>query len=1142
MPPGWLLGFNSANRSLVNARTAGRRGRPAAPGATSQRFRLQLEVLETRCLLSAADVLVVTAPPPSVGWPGGPGAVGIVAGAPFGLTVKAQKADGTVDTSYNGSVTLVATAIGSTDSAYALHGALTVTAVNGVATFSGLTEDKVIQLSLIITGSGLPDTAIAYASCFTQAGPAAHLLLSGPASSAFLQTNHSGPMAPFITYFPISKAPFGLEVQAEDAFGNLTQFNGDVTISLANNPTDANLGGTLTVHSTGTFVDLDNVILDKVGSGYTLQATAPGLAAGTSPAFGVVDQLVVTTQPPSSITAGSSFGLIVKALDGLGNLDTNFNGSVGVDSEEGLPLGGTLTVTAVNGVATFSDLTKAQVSSSALEVFALPRVRSTSSDLPSNGSTDPIQVTAAPATQLELSGPSEVLTSVPSSLKVLAEDPFGNIDPTYNGSVTIALANNPTGATLTGTLTVTAINGVATFTNLAISNPGTGYTLTATSAALTVGTSPAFDVTNDQTQLVVSVSAGNILTGAPFSIQVKAEDPFGHVRTTFNGAVTLALDGASANASLRGTLTVHAINGVASFPGLAIDNPGSAYTVGATSSGLIAGTSGTFAVTTDQLVVTAPPPSNVTAGTPFSVVVTVKDGHGNVDTNFNGSVTIASKNGNALGGTLTVTAINGVATFSGLTDNIADADALVATAGGLGTVTTGEFQIKAAPATHFGFEWVWSGVATVVTGHSPNVPAHTPFYIQAVALDPFGNADRSFTGNATLALANNPTGATLGGTLTIPLVTGFANFSQLTIDTVGRDYTFIVTGSNLTAATSAPFAVTTKKLLVTTPPADPYTPGVAFGLTVAVEDAAGNIDTSFNGAVTASIYVLGPNPATLGGTLTVTAVNGVATFTDLTLDQSNNFTIFLTSDDVAGTSSHFFKQNQVIVGPPVENPGSVQDPVAQQRFVTALYRDVLGRAPDAAGLSHWVDQFQSGTPRQLLAQAFWQSPEHRTLQVTTYYSTLLQRAPDAAGLSQWVQMLENGAPESAVEFGFLTSLEYLTKNPSSSAFLGALYDDVLGRPASAAEIDSWKSQVFGSLFVRTNALPEKAGVIASGILYSGEASKHLIDLNFSQFLQRAVDPIGEEYWVAAIQSGASESALAEAILGSNEYFELVASS
>ena len=62
-------------------------------------------------------------------------------------------------------------------------------------------------------------------------------------------------------------------------------------------------------------------------------------------------------------------------------------------------------------------------------------------------------------------------------LVVAAEDPFGNVDPNFSGSVTVALSNNPGGATLGGTLTVTAQNGVATFSGLTLNQPGIGYTL-----------------------------------------------------------------------------------------------------------------------------------------------------------------------------------------------------------------------------------------------------------------------------------------------------------------------------------------------------------------------------------------------------------------------------------------------------------------------------------------------------------------------------------------------------------------------------------------------------------------------------------------------------------------------------------------
>ena len=48
-----------------------------------------------------------------------------------------------------------------------------------------------------------------------------------------------------------------------------------------------------------------------------------------------------------------------------------------------------------------------------------------------------------------------------------------------SSSVTLAIGTNPGSGTLSGTVTVAAVNGVATFSNLSINKAGTGYTLTA---------------------------------------------------------------------------------------------------------------------------------------------------------------------------------------------------------------------------------------------------------------------------------------------------------------------------------------------------------------------------------------------------------------------------------------------------------------------------------------------------------------------------------------------------------------------------------------------------------------------------------------------------------------------------------------
>ena len=67
---------------------------------------------------------------------------------------------------------------------------------------------------------------------------------------------------------------------------------------------------------------------------------------------------------------------------------------------------------------------------------------------------------------------------------IAAEDPYGNLDPTVTGSVTVALAINPGGATLTGTANVQLSNGLAAFAGLSLNKSGSGYTLEASSSGL----------------------------------------------------------------------------------------------------------------------------------------------------------------------------------------------------------------------------------------------------------------------------------------------------------------------------------------------------------------------------------------------------------------------------------------------------------------------------------------------------------------------------------------------------------------------------------------------------------------------------------------------------------------------------------
>src|SRR2546428_1704645 len=104
--------------------------------------------------------------------------------------------------------------------------------------------------------------------------------------------------------------------------------------------------------------------IDKVGTGYTLSASATGPATGTSTAFnitaGSAATLVFTVQPTSTVAGGSITPAVeVTARDANGNTATGFTGNVtlaiGTNPSGGV-LSGTATHAATDGVATFAGL------------------------------------------------------------------------------------------------------------------------------------------------------------------------------------------------------------------------------------------------------------------------------------------------------------------------------------------------------------------------------------------------------------------------------------------------------------------------------------------------------------------------------------------------------------------------------------------------------------------------------------------------------------------------------------------------------------------------------------------------------------------------------------------------------------------
>lgn len=89
------------------------------------------------------------------------------------------------------------------------------------------------------------------------------------------------------------------------------------------------------------------------------------------------------------------------------------------------------------------------------------------------------------------------LLAIQPSVQVTALNAEGNPVTSYNGPVTIAIGRNGgtvMPGTLSGTTTVTAVNGVATFPNLSIDQLGNGYTLVVNAANVFGAESAPFNI------------------------------------------------------------------------------------------------------------------------------------------------------------------------------------------------------------------------------------------------------------------------------------------------------------------------------------------------------------------------------------------------------------------------------------------------------------------------------------------------------------------------------------------------------------------------------------------------------------------------------------------------------------------------
>lgn len=226
---------------------------------------------------------------------------------------------------------------------------------------------------------------------------------------------------------------------------------------------------------------------------------------------------------------------------------------------------------------------------------------------------------AAPPSKLAfVQGPTGTTagTAISPPVTVAVEDSGGNVLTTDNTSnVTLSLVQVSGSGTLNGgTQTMAASSGVATFTNLIVSAPGT-YQLQATdngdlpsetfnSATFTITGSAGGAAKLVYVQPPTGALAGATITPA---VTIAVEDANGNVITTdSSSSITVFLGpSSSGQGTLSGTLTGTAVNGVATFSNLSISLEGSysLWAIDNTNGSVLPATSSLFNIVSD----TTPP-------------------------------------------------------------------------------------------------------------------------------------------------------------------------------------------------------------------------------------------------------------------------------------------------------------------------------------------------------------------------------------------------------------------------------------------------------------------------------------------------------------------------------------------------------
>ena len=227
--------------------------------------------------------------------------------------------------------------------------------------------------------------------------------------------------------------------------------------------------------------------------------------------------------------------------------------------------------------------------------------------------------------------------------------------------------------------------------------------------------------------------------------------------------------------------------------------------------------------------------------------------------------------------------------------------------------------------------------------------------------------------------------------------------------------------------------------------------------------------------------------------------------------------------------------------------------------VEILYKAMLGRGSDAAGKANWVGKLDAGQPFAVVINGFCVSKEFTGICASygikpgSVTITPLSGVAEEEALSMLAYKAKEPItkksetnptrveiinPSDTIDMNIGTAVQAVYINEEKAReFISRCYRCILGREASAAELNNWIGQMTNG-----TKTPDQ---IARGFLFSNEfkgrnvGNEDLVKILYKVYMNRDADPEGLATWTEKLNNGTSLNDLLDVFAKTSEFKKVV---